>query len=148
MARFRELLSQGSGVEITSIEPKASCPLHFDAFSTYERAQILQAVAWLFEDWPGRFRALIILGKLRSSDLSGEHKQLPEWFSSAIRRPMRYKANLLPGHRPFRGNPESSEFEDGFGPSEFLRSKLVPADYTETKTRIGADLAREGAHGK
>jgi hypothetical protein len=127
MARFRELMSQGSGIEITSIKSKGSCPQHFDAFSTYERAQILHAVAWLFEDWPGRFRALIILGKLRCSDLSGEHIKLPEWFSSAIRRPMRYKVSLLPGHRSFRGNPKSLEYEDGFGPREFVRLKLGSA---------------------
>ena len=142
MARFRELMSQASGIEITSIEPKGSCPQHFDAFSTNERAQILHAVAWMFEDWPGRFRALIILGKLRCSDLSGEHIRLPEWFSSAIRRPMRYKTNLLPGHRPFRGNPQSVEYEDGFEPSEFLRLKLGSGSRGEN-----ADTCRLSARG-
>jgi hypothetical protein len=112
--RFRKLLSEASGVSISEITPKERFPIHFDAFSVTERAKVLQTVAWLFDDWPARFRSLIVLGKLRTSDLKGQLVEAPEWFSAAIRRPMRYHPALLDKRRPFRGNPLSMLADDGF----------------------------------
>jgi hypothetical protein len=112
--RFRKLLSEASGVSISDIAPKEKFPIHFDAFPVDERAKVLQTVAWLFDDWPARFRSLIILGKLRTSDLRYQLVEAPEWFSTAIRRPMRYRPSLLAWRRPFRGSPKSVLADDGF----------------------------------
>jgi len=146
MRRFCELTSEASGIAITDIKFEPDMPVYFDALGIPERTRLLQAAAWLFADWPARLRSLMILGKLRYSDLILELDDAPEWFLSAIRRPERYRVSLLPGQRAFRGNNECTS-EDGFPHPAISEPEALQTPHDETLA-LSDHLALSKASGK
>ncbi|MEO8761348.1 MAG: TniQ family protein [Bacteroidia bacterium] len=56
----------------------------FEVLSIEERAEILNAMIWLFENWPYRFIKVFKSLKFYSSDLFRDCQNLPEWYTNVI----------------------------------------------------------------
>lgn len=65
---------------------KVGTTLVFDSLSTLHRENYLQIACWILENWPTRFLQICSMGKCTSYLFLSEHKVLPYWFYSIIKK--------------------------------------------------------------
>lgn len=62
-----------------------SAVLAIEQVAIADRIEVLEAAAWLMDDWPERFVTVARKCGLSAENFSGRYHQLPPWFSTAVK---------------------------------------------------------------
>ena len=82
---FRRIIAEASGLEMAQSVSYHQAINYFDYLRVRDRMRLLESSAWLFEDWPDRFRSLCRISGVRSSTLLHDFEEGPAGFIDLVR---------------------------------------------------------------
>jgi hypothetical protein len=82
---FRRILAEASGIAAVEAKPHRDAVVYFDYMRVADRARLLESSAWLYEDWPDRFKSICRIAGARPSDLLRDFEEGPRVFLDLVR---------------------------------------------------------------